>query len=387
MRRLPSTLLWVCTVLAILGLPPTELPPPGPGKPPTTLPGPLEEARVEARRAQVEEEARERRDASLRLNPTSAVEIAVIAGPGSHNQNQTRWNVHGADLGHLFRHRGSLYIVFGDTFGEGPAGWRSNTMARIADGDPVSGLVFADMVADGSGHARELLASEKVPEREHTVIPTFGASVGGRMVLHYMSVRVWTAPGRWEVNYSGLAYSDDGGVTWVKDPSARWPATSNFAQVAIIEHDDALYLFGIPAGRFGGLHLARVDPAAVLDPSAYRYWDGEGWNADSTAGVTVVPAPVGELSVEWSPYHGRWLMLYLDETLGAIVLRSATELVGPWSPVEVVATGDQYPTLYAPYIVPGTLDGPDVYFTMSRFSPYAVFLMRTTIPRRDTPVG
>jgi hypothetical protein len=183
----------------------------------------------------------------------------------------------------------------------------------------------------------------------------------------------------WEVNYSGLAYSDDHGTRWYPDERARWPGSSNFAQVAITRAGSHLYFFGIPAGRFGGLHLARVAAEMILDISAYRYWDGSGWARDPSHATTIVPAPVGELSVQWSPFLRRWLMLYLDEQLHAIVLRSAPQLIGPWSAAEVVATADAYPTLYAPYIVPKSLNGPDLYFTMSRYDSYAVFLMRTTL--------
>ncbi len=313
------------------------------------------------------------------LHPTLAVQVAMVAGAGSRNATDYRWNVYGTDLGHLFEHQGDLYMVFGDTFGEAGSTWRSNTMARIANPDPASGLVFAEMMTDESGQARELLGSRKVNGSEITVIPTCGTSAGGRMVLHYMSVRSWGAPGRWEVNHSGLAYSDDQGRSWHSNADARWPGTSNFAQVAITEHGGQHYLFGLAAGRFGGVHLARVSLTAILDIGAYRYWDGVGWSRNPSRATTLVPAPVGELSVQWSPFARRWLMLYLDESLRAIVLRGSPQLTGPWSAPEVVATAEVYPTLYAPYIVPGTLDGPDLYFTMSRYDPYAVFLMRTTL--------
>lgn len=125
-------------------------------------------------------------------------------------------------------------MVFGDTFGERwGVDWRSNAMARMGDLDPSDGLRFDGMVTDREGHAKELLASRKVPEVEFTVIPTNGVAVGNRMFLHYMSVRSWGPPGQWIVGHSGLAFSDDQGRTWVKDPNVIWPEGSNFAQVAM----------------------------------------------------------------------------------------------------------------------------------------------------------
>jgi hypothetical protein len=316
------------------------------------------------------------------LPPTTiggVTRVAQVTGPGSVNDTARRWDVYGADLGHMVWHEGSLYMVFGDTFGPDGGDWRSNTMARIASPVPSSGLHFASMVTGPGGGAAELLGSEKVDGVEKTVIPTYGISVGTRMYLHYMSVRHWGAPGQWQINYSGLAWSDDGGRTWVKDPAARWPADSNFGQVAMVQQRGTIYLFGIPAGRQGGVQVARVDQADLLNLGDYRYWDGRAWSTDASSAATVVPAPVGELSVRWSAYLGRWLMMYLDENRSAVVLRTAAQLTGPWSSEQVVATAADYPELYAPYLVP-VETGRDIYFTMSQYGPYEVYLMRARLP-------
>ena len=305
--------------------------------------------------------------------------VVQVTGPGSVNDTARRWDVYGADLGHMLWYEGSLYMVFGDTFGAGGHDWRSNTMARIASPAPGSGLPFASMITSPNGAASELLASKKVDGVEQTVIPTYGIAVGGRMYLHYMSVRHWVAPGQWQINYSGLAWSDDGGHTWTKDPRTRWPAGSNFGQVAMVQQRDMVYLLGIPAGRFGGVQIARVGTADLLNPGDYRYWDGTEWSADAGAASTVVPAPVGELSVRWSAYLGRWLMMYLDESRSAVVLRTTAQLTGPWSGEQVVAAAARYPELYAPYLVP-VETGRDVYFTMSQYGPYEVYLMRARLP-------
>lgn len=308
----------------------------------------------------------------------TAQRVAQLTGPGSINATDTRWNLYGADLGSMFWHAGSLYMVFGDSYGPSKQDWRSNTMARIAAPDPAAGLRFTSMVTDAAGAATELLGSLKVDGLEHTVIPTYGISVGQRIVLHYMSVRRWVAPGRWQLNYSGLAYSDDGGQTWVKDPLARWPADSNFGQVAMVPAGGMVYLFGIPGGRFGDAELARVPSADLLDLAAFEYWDGRAWTGDPSAAAAVVPAPVGELSVRWSTYLHRWLMMYLDEPRSAIVLRTAERVTGPWGPEHVVATAAAFPQLYAPYLVPMET-GPDVYFTMSQNAAYQVFLIRVRV--------
>jgi hypothetical protein len=69
----------------------------------------------------------------------------------------------------------------------------------------------------------------------------------------------------------------------------------------------------------------------------------------------------------------------LNEDRYSIVLRTADELTGPWSEERIVATGKEFPQLYAPYMLPKWNDGPDIYFTMSLFGPYQVYMMRTSL--------
>ena len=306
--------------------------------------------------------------------------VAYLTGPDGINDTPARFGVDGTDLGHTFIHQGALVMVFGDTFGPHEGDWRSNVAAVITDDDPSDGLTFDRMIEDRPGHAKALLPQTAVPGDEVTVIPTYGVSLGGRMVLHYMAVKRWGTPGRWDLNHSGLAYSDDDGQTWIVDPAATWLADSNFGQIAIVETGGIIYLFGIPGGRFGGVQLARVAMDQILDMTSYEYWDGASWvPRDASAAATLLPAPVGELSVRWSTYLGRWVMMYLNEAKAAIVLRTAECLTGPWSDEVTVVPGAQYPQLYAPYLLPGENGGAEIYFTMSLFGPYQVTLMRTTL--------
>lgn len=310
-----------------------------------------------------------------------------LTGPDAVNDTARRWNVHATDLGHLIDDGRRLRLVFGDTFGRGGLGgrdWRSNVMASVAPGQ-ADRLRFGAMVTDERGHAAELLSSQKVDGVEKTVIPTNGIADGGRLYLHYMSVRTWKGPGRWIVNHAGLASSDDGGATWTEHGSPRWSGDGGFAQVAFVRHDGWIHLFGIPEGRYGPARLARVRPGQLLDADAYAYWDGSGWVADPSRAATVVPGPVGELSVAWSATFRTWLMLYLDEQRQAIVLRTARQLTGPWSQAELVVSAADVPTLYGPFIVPGSLRDGRVAFTLSRYDRYNVYLVRASLRRQAAP--
>ncbi|MEJ7839255.1 MAG: DUF4185 domain-containing protein, partial [Thermomicrobiales bacterium] len=309
------------------------------------------------------------------------VQIAQLTGeaPGI-NDTFERWRVFGTDLGSSFMYGDEMYIVFGDTFGPANTLWRSNVIAVTTDDDPSDGIVFDRMIEDTSGMAKELLNAENGAV---TTIPTYGVAVGDRLFMHYMSVTHWGAPGHWDLDESGLAWSDDAGESWTRDGQVTWPADSNFGQVAIEEYEGHLYFFGIPGGRYGGMQLARVVPEQVLEQAAYEYWDGAAWGTDITAAATLIEAPVGELSVRWNSYYGTWLLMTLADPLEEIQVWTADALTGPWEGPRVAARGIDYPSLYAPYMFPKWNDDPEIYFTMSLFGPYQVYLLQTSIPDLD----
>jgi len=314
-------------------------------------------------------------------------QIAILTGsdPAAVNQTGKEYGVDGTDLGSSFLFRDQTYIVFGDTFDVAKSDWRSNVLAISSDDDPSDGITFDRMIEDRPGHAKELLRAKRLEGEEVTVIPTYGVAVGDRLFLHYMSVSHWGEPGHWDLGSAGWAYSDDAGETWTKDPTAVFSSDTNWGQVAIEEHDGFLYLFGIPGGRYGDLKLARVAPADLLRLDRYSYWDGSGWVADEASAAAIVAGPVGELSVRWNSYYKRWLMMYLIDNEGLIVLRTAESLSGPWGEARVVVRSTDFPSLYAPFMYPTWNDGPEIYFNMSLFGPYNVYLMRTSIP--DLPHG
>jgi D-arabinan endo alpha-(1,5)-arabinofuranosidase len=337
--------------------------------------------------------------------------VGKVTGPGPLNFTDVRWNVLGTDLGSMFEFNGRTYMVFGDTFGRPQEGdvqaipgqersspemyadWRSNTIAWLTpDSNPEIGPRIEGMFTDPANplRARELLPSAKQTCTgteafcEQTVIPTYGFAVGSRMYLHYISIKKFEYPGPLDYgsNYSGIAWSGDGGNTWTKDPFTRWPNTSDFALVAATRTGGDVYLFGIPSGRFGDVKLARVKEDKVLRKSAYRYWDGRGWSSREDSAAVVAGGPVGEPSVQWNSYFGKWLMTYLEikePPNGRIALRTADCLTGPWSDPQTVVTSEEYPSLYGPFIPPRWNDGPNMYFALSIFLSYNVYWVKAPL--------
>jgi len=324
-----------------------------------------------------------------------AQRVAVLAGQGSMNHTELRWQVKGTDLGIMWSSGpDQVLLAFGDTFGSAWRGrgthdltqlhdWRSNTLARSTDENLADGLRFDDYVTDLPNHARELLPSKKIDHDEITVIPTGGINVGGRDYLAYMSVRHWgESGGTWTTNHGGIAFSDDNGQTWTEATGSRRINTPGFddpfQMVSYAHRNGFVYAFGTPNGRFGSAHLARVPEDTLLDLGTYQYFDGADWQSDPRKAAPVVPGPVGELSVHYQDGLDQWLMTYLDESRREIVLRTAPAPTGPWGPEQAVASAEMYPALYGAFIHPSS-SGSDLYFTMSEFGPYNVSLMRVRL--------
>lgn len=307
-----------------------------------------------------------------------------------------------------------------------------------------------------TGRSREILQArhdEDCTNGERTVIPNGGLTYRGRSYIQYMSVTCWdetrgavsTCAGgscaqgagvccRWQgdamqcdqnvsgcedhgdvwiARHSGIAYSDDGGITWFRNErgdnpmwdawAARdvngdgvidgrdWQGLSPFGQAAMVRRGSRVYFFGAQSGRVSGVRLARVSPRGLLDPSRYQYWDGSGWiqafdgagfrSDHADAAAVIVPAPVaGEVSVQYNSHFRRWLMMYLHPTRDAIVLRDAPAPTGPWSEEKIVVTRPALPYgPYGPYIHPWFNDGTDLYFTLSLWDPYDVYLAHVTL--------
>lgn len=327
--------------------------------------------------------------------PAPAERVAKLTGPGSINDTEARFQLKSTDLGILWDNgSGEILTAFGDSYGSGwtgPGGgagdpatidWRCNLLFRSKDRNLADGMTLDSAAEDRPGHAKQFLDCKKIDRDEHTVIPTAGISVGKRQYVQYMSVNYWGPAGSWFTNHSGFAYSDDNGETWTKDPKAIWKNTAtwddNFQMNALVRTGGYVYMIGTPNGRFGNAHLARVPEKQVLSKTSWHYWDGKTWSGNERSAVPIAVGPISEVSVQWNAYLGKWLMMYLDEQRASVVLRSAASLTGPWSGEQVVVHGTDFPGLYGTYLHPWST-GPDLYFTMSQWDPYNVFLMHTKL--------
>ncbi len=330
------------------------------------------------------------------LMPYNLKRIARLTGRTQNgetlpNPNQTdkKYDIGGTDLGIAWdMGGGKMGFFFGDTYGSdffqvkeggpGRAGnWRSNVLGIASDLDPSDGITFDTMVN------KQIIYSSHVTDGtgSHTAIPTAAIHANGLDYVHYMDVRHWGSAGRWKTNYSGLYESRDAGRTWKQRKEIRFNGNSNFSQVGYARKDDYIYMAGTQSGRQGAIYLARFKEKQILDQAAYQYWSKtKGWLENDECNATpIIDDPAGELSITYNYHYKKWIIGYMSEKSHALVMRDATEITESWTEAKILVKSADYPGLYAPYILPVKQQADVLYFTMSMWWPYNVFIMKANL--------
>lgn len=324
----------------------------------------------------------------------------------SPNKTAENYDVGGTDLGIFWALDSTrVGIFFGDTNGKdfepGKNGgngrnWRSNVLAFSEDLNLDNGLSISGMLLDKEGQAREIVAGAKtIPGDYQTSIPTSAIRACGIDVVHYMNIYEWAGGnGRWLTNFSSLYFSKDEGQNWKRAKEVTFESDSHFSQVSYAKRDGVVYMIGVQAGRGGDAYLCRFREKNILDKSKYEYWNGEKnqWiRNDEKAATVIIPGPIGEASLLWHEKYKRWIIAYSydfayakenPKEMHALVYRDSKNLTGPWSELKILTTAEEYPGLYSPYLHPLKVNNDRIYFTMSLWDPYNVFLMSATIDRQ-----
>lgn len=311
----------------------------------------------------------------------------------SPNNTATKWNVGGTDLGIIWEMQPGKYgIFFGDTFGydfkpnpanPGPNGgsWRSNVLAFSEDNDLEDGLSFSNMVTDDKGYAREIIygGKDSSGNGDWTSIPTAAIRANGIDYVHYFNMRNWTG---WVTNYSGIYKSADNGLTWAKCKDITFSSYSFFGQVGYFKKDGYVYMIGTQTGRDSNAKLARFHETDIENKTAYEYWNASTnqWiKGNENEATVLIEDKVGELSFIYNETHKKWIIAYFNADRYNITMRTAEDITGPWSEPYELANGREYAQLYGSYIHPFSVTGDNLYFTMSMWMPYNVFLMKAEL--------
>lgn len=320
---------------------------------------------------------------------------ASLEGETLPNPNLTHENysLGGTDLGIIWEiSEGRYGVFFGDSYGPdfvpvpggGPGGardWRSNVLAFTENTDLDNGLVFTGMLTDPANPKRACEVVPRPGDRAFTPIPTAAICLDGVQYMHYMYWQVGTddAP----ENYSSISRSEDGGRSWMdcKDRIV-FDRTSGFGMIGYARRDGYCYMVGTHIGRSTSARLARFRHADILNREKYEYWNGyqRRWiKNDERAATVILDGTVGELSVTYLEKYGRWVVLYFDAEKYAVCYRSAARLNGHWSEERVLVSGRDYPQLYGSYIHPASTGSDTLYYTLSEWQPYNVFLMKAGV--------
>jgi len=311
----------------------------------------------------------------------------------SPNNTATAWNVGGTDLGVVWEMTPGKYgIFFGDTFGSdfipnagspGPNGgsWRSNVLAFSEDEDLTDGLRLNGMASSPNGNAREIIygGKDQSGSGDWTSIPTAAIRANGMDYVHYFNIRSWTG---WVTNYSGMYKSKDNGQTWSKCENVVFASTSNFGQVGYFKKDGYVYMIGTQTGRDSPARLARFRESDIEIRDNYEYWNATAnqWLKGGEHQATVlIDDKVGELSFIYNNTHKKWIIAYFNADRYNITMRTAMKITGPWSDPYELASGKDYAQLYGSYFHPLSVTGDSLYFLMSMWMPYNVFLMKAEL--------
>ncbi len=318
--------------------------------------------------------------------------IGTETFPNPNNTART-WNVGGTDLGIVWEIEPQQYgIFFGDTFGQdfvpnaanpGPNGssWRSNVLAFSTDNELEDGLTFSSMATDNYGDAREIIygGKDQSGNGNLTSIPSAAIRANGADYVHYFNIKNWTG---WITNYSGLYKSIDNGQTWAVCDNVKFSSGSNFGMAGYFRKEGYVYMIGTRAGRDYPACLARFKEADIENQDKYEYWNGTAgqWIAgDESKATTIISEKVGELSFIYNTKHKKWIIAYFNADRYNITMRTAEDITGPWSAPYELASGKEYAQLYGSYFHPLSTAGDELYFLMSMWMPYNVFLMKAEL--------
>ncbi len=384
------------------------------------------------------------------------------------NATHTRFNLMGTDLGVPVVIGDTLHLFFGDT-----VGWRE-IWDFGEDPDAVASIALADVQADPTALCRDLefavtpdipsVAADTEPSIERDFAGAWMNPPRGHDIAEFIAQPAGpfaNMPGTFEVPTGGLADGSTAILFYAGrvelDPTratigmvVRWPTPGvglpiydvvrevdaldggalggHFIQIAPVERDGIVSMFGTGDYRKSGVYLARVELAALDTGVGTELWDpvrGSWRVAESLAQAereAIEPVfedhdGVGELSITRLAEPDVLVALYqreLHDAAGAImdnrvVLRVATAPEGPWSDaLTIVDMADpafqaehccgatcpgaqvlhcESAGLYGAYLVPavsvveqgGGARELELPFLVSTWNPYNVVLFTATV--------
>src|SRR5919205_568395 len=337
-------------------------------------------------------------------------DIDCETGKNTINQTGKHFGIYGTDLGVSFIHNGRLYFLFGDTNrGRPPSGLPSE--AKPGEDFNEAETDYDSIAYTTSDHAYEgikLVFNSDFPHVDDIDQMTGEHPVEGISIDEYMYVYFTTDlfPDNKVPSRTVLARSKDGGYHFGKPLYSL--STDKFIHVSAqtIQNDKileipyttgkGLLIWGSGKHRKSDIFLAYMPLDRITDKSALLFFTGFDyksskpiWRPEESKAKPLFQARcVGELSVRWNYYLGKWIMLYNCElcNTSGIILRLADNPWGPWSAPKIVFDPDD---AYGKYMhIPGQdnlhdsgRDGPNDMG--NEYGPYQMTPYCTGIKGRD----
>ncbi|ANP56838.1 hypothetical protein AVL59_28455 [Streptomyces griseochromogenes] len=319
---------------------------------------------------------------------------ALCDQPGD---SASRQGLGSGDLGipYYREHDGSWGYVFGDSWtGMQQGGDYMGSPVMLAqdrfDASGATPISFTWAMPTG-GHAGQLFDYRTRADNGHgyevSRIPNDCIEFGGRTYIQYTSVATWEPPAGYDGSLmSGVAYSDDHGVTWT-DYDYHWPGDTQGTNQSLygmwsfagIDPDGWLYIF---SKRWNGTHRNTADGGAIqlfrIQPGDFRdgnfgaqqnwaYLDGSWqWTTAAPPSVILTGHNTGEFSVK--RIGDTYCMSYFDVDMGAICTRTAPRPDAVWSVPVPRITALTVPNLYGGYIHPGSASANSLTLIVSQWN-------------------
>jgi hypothetical protein len=216
-------------------------------------------------------------------------------------------------------------------------------------------------------------------------IPNDCIEINGRTFIQYTSVNNWASKGDGSL-MSGIAYSDDYGVTWQDLTNWRWDGNARGIDQSLymmwsfagIDADGWLYIFSkrwngshTNAGDGGAIQLFRYQPTDFYNGNwgAQQNWAYVGgawtWTTSAPPSIILQGDNIGEFSVK--NIGGTYCMSYFDCSNYSISTRTATRPDRVWTNPTVQISGFVVPHLYGGYIHPGSANANSLTLIVSQW--------------------
>ena len=257
--------------------------------------------------------------------------------------------------------------LYGDTFLANPnadgRGLISDSWSFTTDLNAQDGITGFQERLDSSGAPGMILpetSAEFTFNQQHNGNPCQVQPCGARWALWPSSIVTDTANNRALVFYM-LVYALPGSFNFqgIGNSVAIWgdfsqqPQRPMFSLPIVQDHPDLmfdqnqpnfgsaalmnsgmLYIYGcgIPSNSADkGCRLAKVDPASVLNTSAWSFYAGnENWSPQLTDAISVIP-DANILTVSWNDYLQQYVAIYSQLLSDNVMIRTAPNPEGPWS--------------------------------------------------------